>query len=36
VQPFWISQAQAILFYSFTKTAALVGKAKGHGFIVTR
>lgn len=36
VQPFWISQAQAIVFYSFTKNAALVGKAKGHGFIVAR
>lgn len=36
LKPFWVSQAQAILFYSFSKTAALVGRVKGHGFLVTR
>lgn len=36
LQPFWVAQAQAILFYHFTKTACLVGRAKGEGFLVTR
>lgn len=36
LQPFWVSQAQAILFYTFSKSAALAGRAKGHGFLVTR
>ena len=36
LQPFWVSQARAILFYSFSKTSAFVGKAKGHGFLVSR
>ena len=36
VQPFWVAQAQAIMFYRVTKTAALLGRATGHGFLVTR
>ncbi|EFN51244.1 hypothetical protein CHLNCDRAFT_141269 [Chlorella variabilis] len=35
-QPFWVSQATAILFYSFSKTAVFGGRAKGHGFLVAR
>ncbi|KAL4448941.1 hypothetical protein ABPG77_007658 [Micractinium sp. CCAP 211/92] len=36
LKPFWVAQAQAILFYHFSKTSAIVGRAKGHGFLVTR
>lgn len=36
LKPFWVAQAQAILFYRVRKTAALVGRAKGEGFLVTR
>lgn len=36
LQPFWIAQAQAILFYTFSKTACIGGRAKGHGFLVAR
>ena len=31
-----MAQAQAILFYSFEKTAAIVGRASGHGFLIAR
>lgn len=36
LKPFWVSQATAILFYSFSKTAVFGGRAKGHGFLVAR
>lgn len=36
LQPFWIAQAQAILFYRFSKTALLAGCASGDGILVTR
>ncbi|PSC73000.1 p-type h+-atpase isoform C [Micractinium conductrix] len=36
LKPFWVAQAQAIMFYRVTKTAALLGRATGHGFLVTR
>ncbi|KAI7845815.1 hypothetical protein COHA_000726 [Chlorella ohadii] len=36
LKPFWVAQAQAILFYRFSKTAALAGCARGDGFLVTR
>lgn len=36
LKPFWVAQAQAILFYTFGKNSLLLGRAKGHGFLVTR
>ncbi|PRW33059.1 hypothetical protein C2E21_8119 [Chlorella sorokiniana] len=36
LKPFWIAQAQAILFYRVSKTALLAGCASGDGILVTR
>lgn len=36
IQPFWIDESDALLFYSLTKVACVVGFARGSGFLIHR
>ena len=36
IQPYWISESDAVLFYTLTKSACIAGCARGNGFMLAR
>ena len=36
LQPFWLNESDSLLFYSLTKSACILGLARGEGFLISR